>query len=223
MQRKFDLIIFDLDGTLVDGREAIRENFHLALKNFGLPQVKDKEIDAMIGMPLVEMFERTLSPPNRHLAPKLVDVYAERYRATGHIGTTVLSGVIPTLQELKKDGFKLAVATSKRNEPVRPLLDRIGLCKYFDLVTGLREGMRNKPHPDMITYIMKELKVEPRETVMVGDTPLDVVTARNSAINVIAVTSSIVLGVTTIDKIRNAHPDAIISSLLDLPNYLYFK
>ena len=223
MQKKFDLIIFDLDGTLVDGREAIRENFHLALRKFGLPQVENERIDAMIGMPLVEMFERTLSPPNKHLAPKLVDVYAERYMETGHVGTTLLSGVIPVLQELKKDGFKLAVATSKRNDPVRPLLERIELYKYFDLVTGLREGMKNKPHPDMIRYIMKELNAEPRKTVMVGDTPLDVITARNSGINVIAVTSSIVLGVTTMDKIRNANPDAIISSLLDLPDYIYFR
>jgi len=223
MQKRFDLIIFDLDGTLVDGREAIRENFHLALKKLGLPQVEDERIDAMIGMPLVEMFERTLSPSNKHLAPKLVDVYAERYKETGHIGTTVLSDAIPTLQRLKKDGFKLAVATSKRNDPVRPLLERIGLYKYFDLVTGRREGMRNKPYPDMIRFLMKELDAEPRETVMVGDTPLDVITARNSGVDVIAVTSSIVLGMTTMDKIRNANPDAIISSLVDLPNYLYFR
>lgn len=223
MRKKFDLIIFDLDGTLVDGREAIRENFHLALKKFGLPQLEDERIDAMIGIPLVEMFEMTLSPSKRHLAPKLVDVYAERYKETGHIGTTILSNVIPTLQELKKDGFKLAVATSKKNVPIGPLLEKIGLSKYFDLVTGLREGMRNKPHPDMIKFVMKELNVDPQKTVMVGDTPLDVVTARNSGISVIAVTSSIVLGITTLDKIRNANPDAIISSLLDLPSKLYFK
>jgi phosphoglycolate phosphatase-like HAD superfamily hydrolase len=103
------------------------------------------------------------------------------------------------------------------------LLERIGLYKYFDLVTGRREEMRNKPHPDMIRFLMKELNVEPRETVMVGDTPLDIITARNSGVDVIAVTSSIVLGMTTMDKIRNANPDAIISSLLDLPNCLYFR
>jgi phosphoglycolate phosphatase-like HAD superfamily hydrolase len=152
-QSKFDLIIFDLDGTLVDGREAIRENFHFALKKFDLPQVEDEEIDAMIGLPLVEMFERTLAPSNRHMAPKLVSVYAEKYIETGHVGTTILSDVIPTLQRLRKDGFKLAVATSKKNDPVRPLLERLGLHKYFDLVTGCREGMRNKPHPDMIRFI----------------------------------------------------------------------
>lgn len=223
MRRKFNLIIFDLDGTLVDGRKAIRRNFHVALEKFGLPQVEDERIDAMIGVPLVEMFERTLPSPNKHLAPKLVDVYVKEFMATGHVGTTVLSGVIPTLQKLRRDGFKLAVATSKRNDPVGPFLERVGLYEYFDLVTGCREGMRNKPQPDMIRYIMKEFNVEPRETVMVGDTPLDVITARNSGINVIAVTSSITLGMTTIDKIRNANPDTIISSLLDLPNYLYIS
>jgi len=219
-QSKFDLIIFDLDGTLVDGREAIRENFHFALKKFGLPQVEDEEIDAMIGLPLVEMFERTLAPSNRHMALKLVSVSAEKYMETGHVGTTTLSDVIPTLQRLRKDGFKLAVATSKKNDPVRPLLERLGLHKYFDLVSGCREGMRNKPHPDMIRFITKELNVEPPRAVMVGDTPVDIVTARNTGISVIPVTSSISLGVTTINKIRDAKPDIVISSLLDLPKHL---
>ena len=221
MQKKFDLIIFDLDGTLVDGRKAIRENFQLALKKFSLPHLQDEAIDAMIGVPLVEMFEKTLPSSNRHLAPKLTEVYAERYKHTGHIGTTILSNVIPTLQKLKKDGFKLAVATSKMNKPVRPLLEKIGLYEYFDVVTGLREGMKNKPHPDMIEYVMRELDVDPQKTVMVGDTPLDVITARNAGIHAIAVTSSVVLGMTTMEKIRKANPDAIIPSLLDLPNHLY--
>ena len=223
MQKKFDLIIFDLDGTLVDGREAIRESFHLVLEKFNLPQLEDDKIDAMIGLPLVEMFENTLPPSNRHLAWKLTEVYAERYKQTGHIGTTILSNVIPTLEKLKKDGFKLAVATSKRNEAVGPLLVKIGLYKYFDLVTGLREGMRNKPYPDMIEYVMEQLNVGTQRTVMVGDTPLDIITARNSGIHVIAVTSSIALGITTMDKICNANPDAIISSLVDLSNNLYSK
>lgn len=220
MRRRFDLVIFDLDGTLIDNRKAIRENFNHALKAFHFPQLEEDRIDAMIGTPLAEMFEKTLPPHGRHLAPKLVDTYIQRYKETSHVGTTVLDGVIPTLQELKKNGFRLAIATTKNNDTVQPLLERMGLYKYFDLVTGRREGMRNKPHPDMLNYVMKELGIEPQRTAMVGDTPVDVTTARNAGIHVIVVTSSVPLGITTLAKIRNAKPDAIISSLRDLPSNL---
>jgi HAD superfamily hydrolase (TIGR01509 family) len=223
MGRRFDLVIFDLDGTLIDNRAAIRENFNRALKMFGLPQLEHETIDAMIGTPLVKMFEKILPAPGRHLAPKLVEAYIERYRDTSHIGTVVLDDVIPILEELRRDEFKLAVATTKANDTVYPLLQRIGLHKYFDLATGRREGMRNKPHPDMLNYVMRELDVKPERTVMVGDTPVDLLTARNAGIYIAVVTSSIRLGMTTLDKIREAKPDLIISSLRELPRNLYVQ
>ncbi|MCJ7505724.1 HAD family hydrolase [Candidatus Bathyarchaeota archaeon] len=223
MVRRFDLVVFDLDGTLIDNRVAIRENFNRALKMFGLPQLEDKKIDAMIGTPLVEMFERILPPSSGDLAPKLVDTYVERYKDTSHIGSVVLDDVIQVLKELRKGGFKLAVATTKANDTVYPLLQRIGLHKYFDLTTGRREGMRNKPHPDMLNYVMRELDVKQERTVMVGDTPVDVLTARNARIYMVVVTSSIRLGMITLDKIREAKPDLIISSLRELPCNLYVQ
>jgi HAD superfamily hydrolase (TIGR01509 family) len=220
MGRRFDLVIFDLDGTLIDNRAAIRENFNYALKMFGFPQLEDEKVDAMIGTPLVEMFETILPGSCKHLAPKLVEAYIERYRDTSHIGTVVLDDVIPILEKLR-DEFKLAVATTKANDTVYLLLQRIGLHKYFDLATGRREGMRNKPHPDMLNYVMRELDVKPERTVMVGDTPIDIFTARNAGIYVVAVTSSIRLGMTTLNKIREAKPDLIIPSLRKLPCDLY--
>jgi len=223
MKRRFDLVVFDLDGTLIDNRAAIRENFNYTLMKCGFPQLEDKEIDAMIGTPLVEMFERILPTPNGDLAPKLVDTYVERYKDTSHVGTVVLDDVIPVLKKLRKDGFKLAVATTKANDTVYPLLQRIGLHKYFDLATGRREEMRNKPHPDMLNYVMRELDVKPERTVMVGDTPVDVLTAGNAGIYTAVVTSSIRLGMTTLDKIREAKPDLIISSLRELPYNLYVQ
>jgi phosphoglycolate phosphatase len=221
MQRRFDLVIFDLDGTLVDNRVAIRENFNHALAVYGFPRLKDDKIDAMIGTPLIEMFAKTLPAPSKHLAPKLVDAYVQRYLCTSHVGTVVLESVTSTLERLKEDGFKLAVATTKANETVQPLLQRIGLDKYFDLTTGRREGMRNKPHPDMLNFVTKTLGVKSERTVMVGDTPVDVMTARNAGIYVVVVTSSVALRITTLNMILESRPDMTISSLQELPDILY--
>lgn len=222
MQRRFDLVIFDLDGTLIDNRVEIRDSFNHALATYGFPRLNADKIDAMIGTPLIEMFTRILPEHSRHLASSLADTYVQRYVCTSHIGTIVLEKAISTLEKLKEDGFKLAIATTKVNETVNPLLRKLGLDKYFDLATGRREGMRNKPHPDMLDFVMKTLGVESGRTVMVGDTPVDVMTARNAGIYVVAVTSGVALRMTTLKLIHESRPDAVISSLQELMDILYF-
>ena len=175
----------------------------------------------MIGTALVEMFEITLQESDRNLAPQMVDEFREHYLYTSHEGVVILDGVIPTLEYLQQNGFKSAVATTKADVEVHPLLQRIGLYDYFNLVTGFREGLRTKPHPDMVQYIMRELDVRPERTALVGDTPTDIMTARNAGIYPIAVTSSIPLGMSTLDKINAANPEVVIDSLRELPNHLY--
>ena len=221
MQKRFDLVAFDLDGTLIDNRVAIRSNFNYARGLHGYPPLPDNQIDSMIGTALTEMFEKTLPESDKNLAPQMVAEYRERYHNTSHEGVVILDGVVGTLERLQSDGFKLAVATTKVNDEVHPLLQRIELYRYFDLVTGSRKGLRTKPYPDMVLYIMKELGVIPERATLVGDTPTDVMTARNAGVYSIAVTSSIPLGFTTRDKIYSAKPDAIIDSLRDVTTHLY--
>ena len=223
VQRRFDLIIFDLDGTLIDNRVAIRQNLNHALGLHGFPQLRDQEIDAMVGTPLLEILQKILPESSRYLAPQLVDAYVRRYVKTSHVGTVALEGVIPTLDQLRKEGFRLAIATTKRDDTVAPLLQKIGLLQYFDLVTGRMEGMRNKPNPDMLQYVMKKLNVTPQRTAMVGDTPIDIMTARNAGVYAVAVTSSVQLGMTTLDRICDAKPDRIIGSLRELQDHLHTR
>jgi len=166
------------------------------------------------------MFERILPEHDRHLASQMVAEYRKRYNNTSHHGVVVLDEVIPTLVYLKKAGFKLAVATTKADNEARSLLQKIGLYNYFDVVTGFRDDIRVKPHPDMIYYILKELAIEPSKTALVGDTPTDVFTAKNAGIAVIVVTSSVSLGMTTLDNIYASKPDRIIHSLAELKNIL---
>jgi len=223
MKKRFDLVIFDLDGTLIDNRVAIRKNFNYARELYGYPPLAEDQIYSMIGTPLLEMFEKTLPESDKHLTPQLVNEYRKRYRSTCHKGVIILDSAIPTLEYLKKEKFKLAVATTKANNEVHILLKKIGLYEYFDVISGFKEGMKNKPSPDIVQYIMHTLCIESPKTALVGDTPMDVMTARNAGIYAIAVTSSISLGMTTMDKINNAKPDVVISSLHELPNHLYIS
>src|SRR3989344_5340549 len=101
MQKRFDLLICDLDGTLIDNRIAIRENFNYALQKKGYRPVEDRTIDSMIGVPLEEMFERVLPDEHRQYAKELVNIFRERYVDTSHHGVVILDGVVPTLEALK--------------------------------------------------------------------------------------------------------------------------
>jgi len=220
-KRRFDLVIFDLDGTLIDNRVAIRDNFNWTLAAYGYQPLTDDAIDSMIGTPLIEMFQRTIPEKDGHLAPELVDVYRRRYHDTGDHGVVILDDAISVLRYLRDSGLKLAVATTKEDNEAKFLVQKIGLSKHFDLITGLKQGFKNKPNPDMVRYVVTELGVDTDRTVFVGDTPIDIMTARNAGIYAIAVTSSAPLGMTTLDKIRAANPDVIIDSLRDLPKYIY--
>lgn len=219
MQNKFGLVIFDLD-TLIDNRSAIRENFNRALKSCGYPPAPLNRIDAMIGNTLLEMFREVLPASERHLAPELVLAYRRSYRDTCHKGVLLLDGVLPTLKRMREEAFKLAVATTKADELAKILMNRIGLDKYFDLVTGSKEEARAKPHADIIQFTMRELGFGPTQTALVGDTPVDVATSRNAGTYSIVVTSGVALGFTILERIRDSRPDAIISSLTELPDLL---
>ncbi len=222
MSKRFDLVAFDLDGTLIDNRVAIRENLNYALGLHGYDSLPDGRIDSMIGYSLLEMFERSLNEADRHLAPQMVEEYRKRYRDTSHMGVAILDGAVETLEALKEDGFMLALATSKVDYVVRPLLEKIGLHQYFDVVRG-SEGEKQKPHPFVLEYIMHETGTSRDRTATVGDTVVDIETARNAGVYSIIVTTGVQMGMTTIREIESNRPDIIIDNLRKLSPHLYMK
>lgn len=224
MARRFDLLIFDLDATLIDGRPGIRASFNHALKAHGHKELDASEIDKLMKYsPVAEMFKHALPGVDNPELNGLVKTYTEHYAKFGHEGTVLLAGVPEVLVELRRLGFKLAVATSKADKNVVPLLDKIGILKYFDAVTGEKEGMAPKPGADVALYLMKMLAVPASRTVMIGDSSIDVETARNAKIECIGVLTGAELGVTSLEKLRDAHPVIIIRSLYELPQQVVSK
>ncbi len=221
MPKRYDLVIFDADGTLIDNRHAIRSNFNYARQAHGYPPLPESEIDAMIGTPLVEMYERTLPESARHLAPQMAKMHVERYLTNCDQGIVILDGAVSTLEYLQQNGFKSAVATSKSTHGVQHLFQKIGLYDRFDMVIGVQDGIKPKPHPDMIYYILEQLQIEKQRAVLVGDTPTDIITARNAGIPVIVVTTGAALGMADFREIHTLQPDLIVPSLLDMVDYLY--
>ncbi|MBI4177426.1 MAG: HAD family hydrolase [Candidatus Aenigmarchaeota archaeon] len=226
MDHDLKLVIFDLDGTLIDARKNLKENINYALKANGYPPFTGNRVYTLIGRPLIDIYKMTLPRSDARLAEKLVRDYRKRYKKTCHIGVKILPGVERALNTLKFGGFKLAIATAKGEAQTKLLLKRLGLFKHFDLIVGYRYGkvkMRPKPHPDMILHIIKRLKIDKRKAIMIGDTQLDVHAGKNAGVYTIAVKSGVRLGITKIAEIKSARPDAMIESIRELPAYLQKK
>ncbi|MBI3413529.1 MAG: HAD family hydrolase [Candidatus Aenigmarchaeota archaeon] len=223
MKRGPGLIIFDLDGTLIDARHNLKENINYALKMNGYAPVTGNRIFTLIGHPLIDIYKIILPKKDAYIAAKLVKDYRKRYKKTCHIGVKILSGVEKTLEAFKRNGFGIAMATAKGEAQTKLLLKRLGLRKYFDLVVGYRYGksqLRPKPHPDMILHIMKHLKFNRNRTIMVGDTQLDIRAGRNARVRTIAVKTGVKLGISRLEELKKARPDAIIGSVSTLAGRL---
>lgn len=221
MERKFDLLIFDLDGTLIDNRHAIRENANFALRTYGYPEAESSLIDSTIGLPIEECFIRAVPGIGIERAKELAQTYRERYSKTGHLGVTLLQGVPGVLAELRDKGIKLAVATTKINAQVEPLLAKIGLSEYFDLILGRTEGLKIKPDPAMLNHIMKTLKVGKDRSAMIGDTDVDILAGKNAGIFSIAVLTGVKMNITSLAALQKAKPDMTINTLAELPKAVF--
>jgi len=180
MSRTYDLVIFDLDGTLCDTAPDIERCLNRAMREFGLPEVPHDRVLKAIG-PGGKAFYRAILPDSivesgedyLPLAEKIV----ERYRAYYTESTTELTrpfpGVLETLDDLRDLGVLVAVASNKPQEQTRKIVAELGLSRYFLEVIGPESVEHPKPEPDMPRLIMERADVSPGRTLMVGDTDND--------------------------------------------------
>jgi len=169
------LVVFDLDGTLLDSARDLYLALCDTLKEYGKTPPDFETFKRHLGggayafiSPFLpqELWEEALLKLRRH--------YLEKYLC---LHTRPYGGVEETLKELKNRGFKLAVATNKITEGALRVLEKSGLLGYFDLVAGRDLPPAHKPSPEHLIFVAKNLGVEPRQALMVGDRSDDVQTA----------------------------------------------
>ncbi|MBI2075797.1 MAG: HAD-IA family hydrolase [Candidatus Aenigmarchaeota archaeon] len=207
---KFDLVIFDLDGVLVDSTEAITNTFNQVLIKAAGISVSDKNIIKMIGMPLDQMFERYLPNSMKGEARNCSRMYRQIYGKTCVQGTKVYDGVIDVLEYLKSS--KLAVATTKYSNEAEILLKGMAIRKYFKFVLGADDVRKPKPNPEVIDKILDLAGVSRSKAAIVGDTAYDILAGKSAGITTIAAT----YGFQNKDVLAAAKPDFLIDSLPDL-------
>ena len=180
-----EVIVFDLDGTLIDTNPGIAAAVVHAAKTFGLPEPTADFIRANIGGGARNLVSKICGDEYKTMVDEITSNFLEYYNAHAEYGTSLYPGVRETLDFFwgKK---KMAVATAKTREGTMSLLEYYDIAKYFDCVISMSEMKKPKPDPGCIKTILKELNA--KTAILVGDTVTDVKTAQNAGIPVAAVT-----------------------------------
>jgi len=179
-------ILFDLDGTLIDSTEAILESFGVAFRSFGDEIPSDELIKAQIGYPLDVMFV-TLGVASER-ASEYVEAYKQHYRKISCAKTVLLPYAKESL-ELASKYATLGVVTTKTAKYSIELLEYNDIMHYFSVLVGREDVQNPKPHPEPILKALSKLQIDTKDVWMIGDTCMDIVSAKSANIQGIAVTS----------------------------------
>ncbi len=186
MARRFELLVFDWDGTLFDSAAAIVEAIDAACNDLGLSPPSPEQARRVIGLGLHEAL-REIAPELPEVRyPQMAERYRRHYLARDH-ELSLFAGVGDLVAELAEAGHLLAVATGKSRLGLQRALRQSGLGEYFH-ATRCADECFSKPHPQMLFELMAELSVDPEHTLMIGDTTHDLQMARNAGVDCLAVT-----------------------------------
>jgi phosphoglycolate phosphatase len=206
---RFELIVFDLDGTLVDSREDIAVALNGALREQGLPVHDLAAVTRMIGGGVNLLVDRALLPDQRSRAADVVRAFRRHYADALVVHTRAYPGIEPLLASSRA---RLAVATNKPAPLARGVLEQLGLMRHFVRVVGEGEGLPRKPDPACVLDVLASTGVDASRAAYVGDSDIDVATARAAGTYSIAVT----WGYTPRDALIARAPDAICDHVDEL-------
>ncbi|MBS1142771.1 MAG: family hydrolase [Proteobacteria bacterium] len=183
---KYELVVFDWDGTLLDSAGAIVQAIQSACSDLGLPVPEEARARHVIGLGLADAMRHAVPdlPSDRYQA--MVERYRHHYLAGDH-RLTLFPGVPELLQRLQLAGHILAVATGKSRLGLERALDHSGLRSYFQ-ASRCADECHSKPHPQMLEELMAEFGIAAESTIMIGDTSHDLLMATNAGVDGLAVT-----------------------------------
>lgn len=219
---KYELVCFDLDGTLVDSAADIRAALVYALATVPPADVRLDEHAlgcAGLGLPLDEFY--ALARPAPHPAAtdegrrRFIDAYRTYYHAHLLERTQPFPGVAETLamvEPMRAAGLRTAVATTKKTLTAERVLHGLGLAGHFDLILGTEAPMPHKPAPDLLLACARRLAREPGCALMVGDTERDVLAGRAAGMRTCGVT----YGVLGAEGLTPHAPDFLVDRFIDL-------
>lgn len=225
---KKNTIIWDLDGTLMDTIEDLKNAVNYALRTNGMEERTLNEVRQFVGngvrrlieLAVPESMERGKRNPD--LFEKVFTDFKTYYVEHCQDNTGLYDGIAETLKALKEKGVRMAVVSNKLQQGVTELVnsevhtvgknDALRLCDYMDVSIGERPDVARKPAPDMVIKALEELGVEKDEVVYIGDSEVDVLTARNSGLPCI----SVLWGFRNMDVLKEYGANTFVKHPMDI-------
>ena len=206
---KFKNYLFDLDGTLTDPGEGIKNSIRYALDKFGLPCPPDKILNEFIGPPLMESFRKYCGVSVED-SRTLLEYYREYFGVRGYLENKLYDDTVEVLEAIKSRGGSIYLATSKPELYAFKIVEHFGIDLYFTFKAGNNMEETRCAKKDVITYLFEQAGIDAEGTVMIGDRDYDVVGAHACSIPCAAVLH----GYGDREELKNA--DFILESFSDL-------
>jgi phosphoglycolate phosphatase len=211
---KADLLLFDIDGTLVDSRQDITTSVNLMLKDLGLEELGFDEVVSFIGSGLGSLITRSMGPGNEPFFEKAVERFEYHYSRHITDTSTLYPGTKSVLEHFKDR--KMYVITNRNKDLADMSLKHLKIRDYFLDVFGGDEKEQIKPSPYSINRVLDLTGLDKNKSIIIGDMDVDILAGKNAGIKTCAVT----YGLGTREDLSKANPDYMIDSLLELENII---
>ena len=212
--RSMNLIIFDLDGTLIDSRLDLINSVNAMLRHFHRPELPGEVVASYVGDGAPMLVRRALGDPeDERFFTDALEFFLSYYREHKLDHTRVYDGIPEALQQIRSNGTqrKMAVLSNKPVNPSRAIVEALGIGDFFLRVYGGNSFETKKPDPLGVATLLKEAKTDPSHAMIVGDSSVDVLTGRNAGIATCGVTYGFAP-----HTLCEAPPDVVVESPQEL-------
>lgn len=205
-------VLLDLDGTLIDSQPGIVASCLAALRALGHEPADALDMAGVIGAPLEEMLQILLRAHGDDRIGKAVTAYRQHYGESGLLGSEPYPGICSALEEMRRAGLRIFLATSKREVFARRILEHLELATYFDGIYGSVPDGRLDRKPELLAHILSEQAIPAYHSLMVGDRRHDILGAH--AVNMRGL--GVLWGYGSRDELEAAGADQLVESTADL-------
>ena len=212
-----DMVLIDVDGTLVDSVPDLAYCVDEMMKQLGMPPRGEARVRHWVGNGVERLVKRALiddldGEPDAALYDKALPIFRELYSENTSKRSCLYDGVPEALAFLKSTGVRIGCVTNKASQFTLPILDDLGIRDYFETVLCGDMVEKKKPDPMPLLQVAEELGVAPQKSLMLGDSMSDVKAARAAQFSIVCMSYGYNHG----EDIRDYHPDAVVDSMIEI-------
>ncbi len=210
--KSFDLYVFDLDGTLVDTLGDITTAVNSALNDLEYDPLAPNQVKRLLGFGTQYMMSGAMKTDKPALLTKAEQLFKQYYREVGLQTTKPFPGIIQTLESIKDNGSKLAIATNKPTEGAYQILNGLGLTSTFGIIIAGDSLSIQKPDPEVLHHILEHFKMDVEKAVMIGDMDVDMITGKNAG----TATAAVTWGYGSLPRLKATSPDFVLERVEEI-------